>query len=146
MLCSLEESSGKWAKSFSTEYDESVGELEVFSASLSRAFINLIDNGCYAAWKNHLENGQKVSPQLWITTKNLEKEIEMRIRDNGRGIPDDFQEKIFEPFFTTKPTGEGTGLGLSLTHEIIVGQHGGTLQMKTEPGSFTEFILTLPKN
>ena len=130
---------------FTTEYDESVGELEVFSASLSRAFINLIDNGCYAAWKNYLENGQKTSPKLWITTKNLEKKVEISIRDNGTGISDEIKEKIFEPFFTTKPTGEGAGLGLSLTHEIIVGQHGGTLQVKTEPGSFTEFILALPK-
>ena len=131
---------------FTTEYDESVGELEVFSASLSRAFINLIDNGCYAAWENSVAKGQKVSPQLWIITKNLEKEVEIRIRDNGTGIPDEVKEKIFEPFVTTKPTGEGTGLGLSLTHEIIVGQHEGTLQVKTEPGNFTEFILTLPKN
>ena len=130
---------------FTTEYDDSVGELEVFSASLSRAFINLIDNGCYAAWKKYVANEQKVSPQLWITTKNLGKEIEIRIRDNGKGIPDQVREKIFEPFFTTKPTGEGTGLGLSLTHEIIVGQHGGTLRVDTEPGNFTEFILALPK-
>ena len=130
---------------FTTEYDESVGALEIFSASLNRALINLIDNGCYAAWKKYVANGQKVSPQLWITTKNLGKEIEIHIRDNGKGIPDEVQEKIFEPFFTTKPTGEGTGLGLSLTHEIIVGQHGGTLKVNTEPGSFTEFILALPK-
>ena len=129
---------------FTTEYDESIGELEVFSASLNRAFINIIDNGCYAAWQKYVANGQKTSPQLWITTKNLEKEIEVHIRDNGIGIPDEVVEKIFEPFFTTKPTGEGTGLGLSLTHEIIVGQHGGTLQVKTELGSFTEFILALP--
>ena len=130
---------------FTTEYDESIGKLQVFSASLNRAFINLIDNGCYAAWKKYVENGQKVLPQLWITTKNLGKEIEIRIRDNGQGIPDKVKERIFEPFFTTKPTGEGTGLGLSLTHEIIVGQHRGILRVETKPDNFTEFILTLPK-
>ncbi len=131
---------------FATKYDESVEELEVFSASLSRAFINLIDNGCYAAWSRYKEEGEPFAPQLCILTKNLGEEIEVRIRDNGKGITNDVVEKIFEPFFTTKPTGEGTGLGLSLTHEIIVGQHGGALRVETEPGNFTEFILALPKN
>ena len=131
---------------FATKYDEFVEELEVFSASLSRAFINIIENGCYAAWSRYKEEGESFSPQLWITSKNLEKEIEICIRDNGKGIPNEVKEKLFEPFFTTKPTGEGTGLGLSLTHEIIVGQHGGTLKVNTEPGSFTEFIIALPQN
>ena len=131
---------------FTTEYDQSVGELEVFSTSLNRALINLINNGCYAAWSRYKEEGESFSPQLWITTKNLGKEIEICIRDNGTGIPNDVVEKIFEPFFTTKPTGEGTGLGLSLTHESIVGQHGGTLKVNTEPGNCTEFIIALPQN
>ncbi len=130
---------------FATQYDESVGELEVFSASLNRAFINLIDNACYAAWSQYLKQGEAFVPQLWITSQNLGEEIEIRIRDNGVGIPSEAKEKVFEPFFTTKPTGEGTGLGLSLTHEIIVGQHGGTLRLESKPGSFTEFILILPK-
>ncbi len=130
---------------FATQYDESVGELEVFSASLNRAFINLIDNACYAAWSQYLKQGEAFVPQLWITSQNLGEEIEIRIRDNGVGIPSEAKEKVFEPFFTTKPTGEGTGLGLSLTHEIIVGQHGGTLRVESKPGSFTEFILILPK-
>ena len=131
---------------FTTEYDESVGELEVFSASLSRAFINLIDNGCYAAWSKYLDQGEAFSPELRVGTKNLGTKVEIHIRDNGTGIPDEVKEKLFEPFFTTKPTGEGTGLGLSLTHEIIVGQHGGTLKVNTEPGNFTEFIIALPQN
>jgi signal transduction histidine kinase len=71
--------------------------------------------------------------------------VEIRIRDNGAGIPPDVKEKMFNPFFTTKPAGEGTGLGLSMTHDIIVKQHGGTIDVATEPGHFTEFILVLPR-
>ncbi|MGB3691096.1 MAG: AAA family ATPase [Spirulinaceae cyanobacterium] len=129
---------------FSTQYDDSIGEVEVFSSSLNRAFINLIDNACYAAWSKYQEQGKTFVPTLSITTKKLTEQIEIRIRDNGAGIPAQVAEKIFEPFFTTKPTGEGTGLGLSLTHEIIVGQHLGTLQLETEPDAFSEFIITLP--
>ena len=72
--------------------------------------------------------------------------MEIRIRDNGAGIPADVREKMFNPFFTTKPAGEGTGLGLSMTHDIIVKQHGGRIEVDTEPGAFTEFIITLPRN
>ncbi|MGB3692454.1 MAG: response regulator [Spirulinaceae cyanobacterium] len=130
---------------FVTVYDESIGELELFSASLSRAFINLIDNACYAAWSHYLQQGEPFAPKLWIKTKNHSKAVEISIRDNGAGIPDEIVEKVFEPFFTTKPTGEGIGLGLSLTHEIIVGQHGGNLIVETDSGAYTEFIISLPK-
>ena len=78
-------------------------------------------------------------------TRNLGDRVEVRIRDNGTGIPPEIQEKIFNPFFTTKPAGEGTGLGLSLSHDIVVKQHGGTIDVVSEPGSFTEFIITLPR-
>ena len=71
--------------------------------------------------------------------------MEIRIRDNGAGIPSEIKEKIFNPFFTTKPAGEGTGLGLSMSHDIIVKQHGGTIRVNTELGAFTEFIVTLPR-
>ena len=75
----------------------------------------------------------------------LGKAVEIRIRDNGTGIPPEVREKMFNPFFTTKPTGEGTGLGLSMTHDIIVKQHGGRIDVETEPGEFTEFIIVLPR-
>jgi predicted ATPase/signal transduction histidine kinase len=134
------------------DYDDSIGQLEVVSSDLNRAFINIIDNACYAIQikqkresKPGESEGVSFTPQLWIKTQNLEQSVEIRIRDNGIGIPADIYDKIFHPFFTTKPTGEGTGLGLSLTHDIIVGQHGGTLRVETEPGAYTEFILTLPK-
>ena len=78
-------------------------------------------------------------------TRNLGNKVEIRIRDNGTGIPPEVKEKMFNPFFTTKPAGEGTGLGMSMSHDIIVKQHGGTIDVTTEPGAFTEFIITLPR-
>ena len=79
------------------------------------------------------------------TTQNLGDGVEIRMRDNGTGIPPDVQDKMFNPFFTTKPAGEGTGLGLSLSHDIVVKQHGGTIEVETEPGEFTEFTIVLPR-
>jgi PAS domain S-box-containing protein len=134
------------------DYDSSIGQLEVMSSDLNRAFINLIDNACYAVqakqkhYPQELSNeGEVFTPTMWIKTQNLGEAVEIRIRDNGIGIQPEIGEKIFDPFFTTKPTGEGTGLGLSLTHDIIVGQHGGTLKMETQLGVYTEFIITLPR-
>ncbi len=83
---------------------------------------------------------------LSATTKNLGDKVEIRIRDNGTGIPEEIKEKIFNPFFTTKPSGEGTGLGLSMSHDIVVKQHGGRIDVQTVSGLFTEFIITLPRN
>jgi signal transduction histidine kinase len=88
----------------------------------------------------------RFEPVLRAATRNLGEAVEIRIRDNGTGIPPEVREKMFNPFFTTKPTGEGTGLGLSITHDIIVKQHGGWIRVETEPGSFTEFVVTLPRD
>ena len=82
---------------------------------------------------------------LSAATKSLGSKVEVRIRDNGTGIPLDVKEKMFNPFFTTKPAGEGTGLGLSMSHDIIVKQHGGRIDVATEPGQFTEFTIVLPR-
>ena len=82
---------------------------------------------------------------LAASTRSLGDSVEIRIRDNGTGIPPEVKEKMFNPFFTTKPAGEGTGLGLSMSHDIIVKQHGGTIEVETEPGAFTEFRLVLPR-
>ena len=79
------------------------------------------------------------------STKNLGDRVEIKIRDNGIGIPDDVKEKIFNPFFTTKPTGEGTGLGLSISHDIVVKQHAGSIEVDTQPGEFTEIRIVLPR-
>ena len=108
-------------------------------------FLNLISNGFYAATKRAGMTGDGFEPKLKAASRNLGDRVEVRICDNGTGMPPDIQEKIFNPFFTTKPAGEGTGLGLSMSHDIVVKQHGGTIEVVTEPGSFTEFIITLPR-
>ncbi len=86
-----------------------------------------------------------MSRSLTATTRSLGDRVEIRIRDNGTGIPPEVREKIFNPFFTTKPAGEGTGLGLSISHDIIVKQHAGSIEVDTEPGKFTEFKIVLPR-
>jgi two-component system NtrC family sensor kinase len=108
--------------------------------------LNVISNGFYAATKRKAEtNGGSYEPTLAAATKNLGDSVEMRIRDNGTGIPPEVKEKMFNPFFTTKPAGEGTGLGLSISHDIIVKQHGGSIEVDTRPGAFTEFRIVLPR-
>jgi signal transduction histidine kinase len=128
------------------EFDASAGSAEVFPQEISRALLNLISNGFYAATKRKTENDKAgFEPILSATTKDLGASLEIRIRDNGMGIPSEVMETIFNPFFTTKPAGEGTGLGLSMTHDIIVKQHGGTIRVKTQPGAYTELIVTLSR-
>jgi signal transduction histidine kinase len=128
------------------DFDADAGSVEVFPQEITRAFLNLIANGVYAANRRKSENEEPgFEPTLRATTKNLGTTVEVRIRDNGTGIPAEVREKMFNPFFTTKPAGEGTGLGLSMTHDIIVKQHGGRIDVETEPGIFTEFVITLPR-
>jgi signal transduction histidine kinase len=91
------------------------------------------------------KEGEEFSPTLSVSTKNLGKQVEIRIRDNGQGIPNEILDKIFNPFFTTKPTGQGTGLGLSISHDIIVQEHQGEIQVKTDAGKYAEFIIILPR-
>ena len=108
--------------------------------------LNLISNGFYAATKREAgASGGDYEPTLAVWTKNLGDAVEVRIRDNGTGIPPEVREKLFSPFFTTKPAGEGTGLGLSISHGIIVKQHGGSIEVHTQPGEFTEFRIVLPR-
>ncbi|HBK63502.1 MAG TPA: serine/threonine protein kinase, partial [Cyanobacteria bacterium UBA11166] len=133
-------------------YDESVGELNVVPQDMSRVFLNLTNNACYAAYNKRKQlqaeagdGGTNFQPIIWVSTKNLEDKVEIHIRDNGTGMPPDVVEKIFNPFFTTKPTGEGTGLGLSITYDIIVQGHQGEIKVETEVGSYAEFIVILPK-
>jgi signal transduction histidine kinase len=128
------------------DLDPDAGTINVFPQEITRAFINLISNGFYAASKRKAGNGEAdFEPVLSAATKNLGNHIEIRIRDNGTGIPPEVKDKIFNPFFTTKPAGEGTGLGLSMSHDIIVKQHGGSIDVETEPGLFTEFKILLPR-
>jgi two-component system NtrC family sensor kinase len=128
------------------EFDADAGSAELFPQEISRALLNLISNGFYAATKRKNENGDaSFEPRLQAATKDLGGSVEIRIRDNGTGIPPEVKEKMFNPFFTTKPAGEGTGLGLSMTHDIIVKQHGGRIDVESRPGEFTEFTIVLPR-
>ena len=113
---------------------------------VTRVFLNLFGNGFYAAnERQRAVNDGTFRPVLTVTTRDLGKAVEVRVRDNGVGIPDDIKDKLFQPFFTTKPTGEGTGLGLSISYEIVTKQHGGTIKVDSDVGAFTEFIVTLPR-
>jgi signal transduction histidine kinase len=126
-------------------FDASAGEVDLFPQEFTRVLLNLISNGFYAASKRKAETGDGYEPTLTAGTRSLGDRVEIRIRDNGTGILPDVREKIFNPFFTTKPAGEGTGLGLSLSHDIVVKQHGGSIEVDTRPGEFTEFRVILPR-
>jgi len=130
---------------FQRDLDPSVGMADVYPQEITRVLLNLISNGFYAATKRKVEAGDGYEPMISAATKNLGDKVEIRIRDNGTGIPEGVKEKIFNPFFTTKPSGEGTGLGLSMSHDIIVKQHGGSIDVETERGLFTEFKIVLPR-
>jgi len=127
-------------------FDPAAGEADLFPQEITRALLNLISNGFYAATKRKADaNEGDYEPTLAAATKSLGGRVEIRIRDNGTGIPPEVKEKLFNPFFTTKPAGEGTGLGLSISHDIIVKQHGGSIEVDTQPGAFTEFRIILPR-
>jgi two-component system, NtrC family, sensor kinase len=130
---------------FQRDLDPTVGMVDVYPQEITRVLLNLISNGFYAATKRKAEASDGFEPTLSAATKNLGDKVEIRIRDNGTGIPEEVKEKIFNPFFTTKPSGEGTGLGLSMSHDIIVKQHGGSIDVETEPGLFTEIKIVLPR-
>jgi two-component system, NtrC family, sensor kinase len=122
------------------------GQADVFPQDITRVLLNLISNGFYAATKRRAEpDGDGYEPTLVASTRSLGDRVEIKIRDNGSGIPPEVKEKMFNPFFTTKPAGEGTGLGLSICHDIIVKQHGGSIEVETQPGEFTEIRVILPR-
>ena len=142
------------------DLDPEMQSIDVVPQDMGRVFLNLVSNACYATNQKRRtlgaaageqadgEGSQGVdlsaySPTLWLSTKRLQDRVEIRVRDNGSGIPRDIVEKIFNPFFTTKPTNEGTGLGLALSNDIVR-EHGGTIKVETEAGSFTEMLIALP--
>jgi signal transduction histidine kinase len=128
------------------DFDPSVGEVDLYPQEFTRVLLNLISNGFYATTKRKSEGGEATfEPTLKTSTKNFGDRVEIKIRDNGTGIPAEVKAKMFNPFFTTKPAGEGTGLGLSLSYDIIVKQHGGTIGVDTKPGEFTEFTILIPR-
>jgi signal transduction histidine kinase/HAMP domain-containing protein len=129
------------------DYDAGIGALEIVPQDITRVLLNLIGNGFYAANKRRLEGREPAfQPVLKVTTRDLGDHVEIRVRDNGVGMPPEVRSKLFTPFFTTKPTGEGTGLGLSISYDIVVQQHGGTITVDSRTGEFTEFTLRLPRS
>jgi two-component system, NtrC family, sensor kinase len=130
---------------FEFDRDPNLAPVEAVSQDVSRVLLNLISNGFYAVSKRAREEDDAFRPALKIMTRDFGEGVEIRIRDNGVGIPPEHREKLFQPFFTTKPTGEGTGLGLSISYEIITRQHGGTITVDSEVGGFTEFTIRLPR-
>jgi signal transduction histidine kinase len=126
------------------DLDSNLALVDVVPQELTRVLLNLIGNGFYAANKRSSESDGTYRPMLKVTTREFGESVEVRVRDNGVGVPPE-NRKLFQPFFTTKPTGEGTGLGLSISYEIITQQHGGTITVDSEVGDFTEFTVRLPR-
>jgi signal transduction histidine kinase len=127
-----------------THFENGLPLLLVASQDLGRVLLNLITNAFYSVAQQRKQVGDLYTPIVEVFTKNLGEAIQIRVRDNGTGVPQKVLDKIFQPFFTTKPTGEGTGLGLSMSYDIITKGHGGTLQVDTEEGAYADFIITLP--
>ncbi|MBA4140717.1 MAG: two-component sensor histidine kinase [Segetibacter sp.] len=138
---------------FKTSLDESIGKIEVVPQDIGRVLLNLFNNAFYSVNEKKKAltlKGENYEPTVWVTTKRISSppvggagRLEICVRDNGIGIPQNVLDKIYQPFFTTKPTGQGTGLGLSLSYDIIKA-HGGDLKVKTKEGEFAEFIVQLP--
>jgi two-component system NtrC family sensor kinase len=127
--------------------DPDAGEADIYPQEITRVLLNLISNAFYATARREVQSGDSdFFPRIAMSTRNLSESVEIRIRDNGTGIPEHVRSKMFNPFYTTKPAGEGTGLGLSISHDIVVKQHGGRIELSTELGSYTEFIITLPRS
>jgi signal transduction histidine kinase len=127
------------------DLDQSIGKLDIVPQDVSRVFLNIISNGCYEAHWKKKNADSSFSPLLKVISRNRLHDIEIRIRDNGNGIPKEIRDKIFTPFFTTKPAGQGTGLGLSISYDIIVHEHHGELYFESEEGEYTEFVIKLPR-
>lgn len=131
---------------FKTDYDPSIPPVNMEFQEMSRAIINLVDNACYALNEKRKKIKDGFSPEILLATKKLDDFIEIRIRDNGSGMPRNVIDKLFNPFFTTKPKGQGTGLGLSICYEIITQIHKGKISISSKEGEFTEFRILIPSN
>jgi two-component system, NtrC family, sensor kinase len=128
-----------------SSYDPGLPMIPAVSGDLSRALLNIANNGCYAAHHKGLQSGKRFQPTLRVRTRDAGGEVEIRIEDNGTGISKETLAKIFNPFFTTKPPGSGMGLGLSISYQIVVDQHKGTIRVETKEGESTAVIIRLPK-
>ncbi len=136
-----------------TDFDESIGNINIIPQDIGRVILNLITNAFYAVNEKRTTNNESYEPTVTVTTKKLSDKIEIRVKDNGNGIPQKILDKIFQPFFTTKPTGQGTGLGLSLAYDIVKA-HGGEIKVQTKENeglsaeasaqAGTEFTIQIP--
>ena len=131
---------------FKTSLDDSLHKISVIPQDIGRVLLNVINNAFYAVDKKAKQGSAGYQPEVMVSTKQIEGKVEIRIKDNGIGISEKIREKIFQPFFTTKPTGQGTGLGLSLSYDIISKGHGGTIDVESKEGEGTVFIIKLPIN
>jgi len=127
-----------------TDYDENIGLVKVISQDIGRVILNLITNAFYAVMEKKKLHQQGYEPTVTVSTKKIDNRIMVNVKDNGTGIPQKALDKIFQPFFTTKPTGQGTGLGLSLSYDIVTKGHGGELKVETKDGEYTSFSVILP--
>ena len=127
-----------------TDFDKTIGNINIIPQDVGRVILNLITNAFYAVTEKKKQQPDGYEPTVSVSTKKLSDKVEIKVKDNGNGIPQKVMDKIFQPFFTTKPTGQGTGLGLSLSYDIITKGHGGELKVETKEGEFAEFIITLP--
>ena len=127
-------------------FDPALRPIALMPQDMTRVFLNLFGNGFYATKKRAQASGDaSFRPVLSVRTRKIGNAVEVKIRDNGTGIPPGIKDKLFQPFFTTKPTGEGTGLGLSISYDIVTQQHGGAIAVDSEEGAFTEFTISLPQ-
>ncbi len=127
-----------------TQFDDKIGNMLVVPQDIGRVLLNLFNNAFYAVAEKKKTEGDTFKPAVLVSTERLDDHIEIRVKDNGKGIPEHIVEKIFQPFFSTKPTGQGTGLGLSLSYDIITKQHGGSIKAISEEGKGTTMIVQLP--
>ncbi len=127
-----------------TDLDPAVGSHEVVPQNISRVFLNILANGCYEANRKKKTAGENFTPTISVRSRRTREGVEVRIRDNGNGIPEAIRDKVLMPFFTTKPTGQGTGLGLSISYEIVTHEHKGRLTFESVEGEYTEFVILLP--
>jgi signal transduction histidine kinase len=136
---------------FKTDFDEGIGKINVVPQDIGRVLLNLFNNAFYATNQKQKDltgfsnlSGQHYVPAVTVATKKLNDKVEIKVEDNGNGIPQNIVDKIFQPFFTTKPTGQGTGLGLSLAYDIITKEHNGTIKVESKQGEGSTFNINLP--
>jgi signal transduction histidine kinase len=126
-----------------TDYDETIGTINIIPQDIGRVILNLITNAFYAVTEKKKQQPEGYQPTVSVNTKKTGDKVQIKVADNGNGIPPKVLDKIFQPFFTTKPTGQGTGLGLSLSYDIVKA-HGGELKVETQEDQWAEFIIQLP--